>query len=442
MRVYDIIKSKRDKQPLTTEEINYIIENYTNESIPDYQMSALLMAIFLNKMNDRETLDLTLAMLNSGDILDLSKINGIKVDKHSTGGVADTTTLILGPMIAACDVPFVKMSGRGLGHTGGTLDKLDAIEGFNTDLNSDELIEYTNKINIAIAGQTANIATADKKIYSLRDVTATVDNLSLIASSIMSKKLALGADAIVLDVKMGKGAFIKNIEDAIDLSKKMVNIGIGAKKETVAIITNMDQPLGNAVGNSLEVKEAIEILKGEHLESDLFKVTLALGEELLILSGRVDNNKDAKNLLMDTIISGKAYNKLIEMVKQQNGNTRVVENLELLPHTDNKIDIVSDRDGYIIDINAEEIGKSSLMLGAGREKIDSVINLAAGIVLNKRVGDKVEKGELLATIYSDDNDKSKIVEKNLYNIYKIEDRFIKRNKLIYGIVTKEGYTEL
>lgn len=442
MRVYDIIKLKRDKEALTTEEINYIIEGYTNGDIPDYQVSALLMAIFLNKMDDRETLDLTLAMVNSGDILDLSKIKGIKVDKHSTGGVADTTTLILGPMVAACDVPFVKMSGRGLGHTGGTLDKLDSIENFNTELSSDELIDHVNEINIAIAGQTGNIVAADKKIYALRDVTATVDNLSLIASSIMSKKLALGADAIVLDVKMGKGAFIKNIEDAKDLSSKMVAIGNGANKETVALITDMNQPLGNAIGNALEVQEAIEILEGKHLDGDLFKVTLALGEELLILAGRAKNNEEARKLLMGTINSGSALSKFIKMTELQEGNVDMIKNLEKLPKTRSTFNVISDQDGYVTEINAEEIGKCSLILGAGREKVDSVINLAAGIVLNKRVGDSVKKGEILATIHSDEEEKTKEVNNKLKDIYKIDKERIKDNKLIYGLVTKDGFREV
>lgn len=441
MRVYDIIKSKRDNKILTSEEINYIIENYTNGNIPNYQVSALLMAIYLNKMNDDETLDLTLAMVNSGERVDLSKIIGFKVDKHSTGGVADTTTLVLGPMIAALDIPFVKMSGRGLGHTGGTLDKLDSIENFNTNLSKEELINNTNDIKLSISGQTANIAPADKLIYALRDVTATVENLSLISSSIMSKKLALGADGIVLDIKLGKGAFIKKIEDAIELSQKMVNIGNGANKDTIALITNMNQPLGNAIGNSLEVKEAIEILKGEHLDGDLFKVSLALGIELLLLSNYTDNRVEAETALLHTIKSGTAFNKFLKMVELQNGNVDMIMNLDLLPKSKYTKELYSDREGYIIDIDAEDIGKLSLYLGAGRETVDSKIDLAVGIILNKRVGDFIKKGELLATIFYNNIDKGENALNTLDNIIKIDDKSMVTNKLIYGIVTKDGFKE-
>ncbi|MFS8541889.1 MAG: thymidine phosphorylase, partial [Tissierellales bacterium] len=300
MRMYDIIKKKRDGLELSSEEINYCIENYINGKIPDYQMSALLMAIYFNKMTERETLDLTKAMVNSGDIVDLSEINGIKIDKHSTGGVGDTVTLILGPMIAACNVPFVKMSGRGLGHTGGTLDKLESIEGFRVELSKEEFLSNVNKINIAICSQTSNIAPADKKLYSLRDVTATVDNISLIASSIMSKKLAIGSDAIILDVKVGSGAFMKKLDDAISLSKEMVRIGCNYGRETVAVITNMDEPLGKAIGNSLEVKEAIEVLTGKGPE-DLRELCLYIGSLILVLAKKVKDQDEGIKLLREVL---------------------------------------------------------------------------------------------------------------------------------------------
>lgn len=438
MRIYDIIKSKRDNNELTTEEIEYFVQSYSNNTIKDYQASALLMAIFLNKMNARETLDLTRAMVDSGDKIDLSKIKGIKVDKHSTGGVADSTTLVLGPMIAACNLPFVKMSGRGLGHTGGTLDKLDSIKDFDTDLSINEFINNSNKINLCIGGQTANIAPADKKIYALRDVTATVDNMSLIASSVMSKKLALGSDAIVLDVKVGKGAFMKTLDDAITLSKEMVEIGKGANIDTVAIVTDMNQPLGNNIGNALEVREAIEILKGKHLDGDLYKVSLSLGEELLFLSGKVEGKNQARNMLEETIKNGTAFKKFIDMVKLQGGQIDMINNLDMLPKTETITPVISDTEGYVDSLNAEEIGKCSLLLGAGREDINSKINLASGIVLNKRVGDYVNIGDVLAYIHSDDPVNIEIVKNNIKDIYKIESNNIGDNKLIYALIDFEG----
>ncbi len=436
MRIYDIIKKKRDGLELSSEEINYCIQNYINGKIPDYQMSALLMAIFFNKMTDRETLDLTRAMVNSGDKVDLSEINGIKVDKHSTGGVGDTVTLILGPMIAACDVPFVKMSGRGLGHTGGTLDKLESIEGFRVELSREEFLNNVNKINIAICSQTANIAPADKKLYSLRDVTATVDNISLIASSIMSKKLAIGSDAIILDVKVGSGAFMKKLEDAIDLSKEMVSIGTNYGRETVAVVTNMDEPLGKAIGNSLEVKEAIEVLKGKGPE-DLRELCLYIGSLLLVLAKKVKDPDEGIKLLKEVLDNNLAYNKFIELVEYQGGNIEQVKNPDLLPKSKYVIEVKSNIGGYVTSIDAEKMGICALKLGAGRETMDSVIDHSVGIVLNKKVNDKVALGETLAYIHANDLDKANEVEKEIKSIYQIDKKPGKDKKLIYGLVTKD-----
>lgn len=435
--MYDIIKKKRDGQELSTEEINYVVENYTKNSIPDYQMSALLMAIYFNKMNERETLDLTKAMVNSGDIVDLSHLKGIKVDKHSTGGVGDTVTLILGPMIAALGVPFVKMSGRGLGHTGGTLDKLESIENFRVNLTEEEFLRNVNEINIAICSQTSNIAPADKKIYSLRDVTATVDNISLIASSIMSKKLAIGSDAIILDVKVGKGAFMKDLESAVLLSNEMVRIGINYGRETVAILTSMDEPLGRAIGNSLEVKEAIDVLKGKGPE-DLYNLSIELGSMLLLLAKRVKDIDEGKEILKDVIKTNKAYEKLLELVKYQGGNVEQVNNPELLPKAKYVIEVKSSKEGYIKSIDAEKMGECALKLGAGRETIDSVIDLSAGIVLNKKVNDKVKEGETLVYLHTNDLNKASEVEKSIKDIMEISNEKGKEKKLIYGIVTRDG----
>ncbi|WP_313756470.1 pyrimidine-nucleoside phosphorylase [Tissierella sp.] len=430
MRMYDIIKKKRDGYSLTTEEINYFVENYTNGNIPDYQASALLMAIYFNKMDKRETLDLTKSMINSGDTFDLSGINGIKVDKHSTGGVGDSVTLILGPMIAACGVPFVKMSGRGLGHTGGTLDKLEAIKGFRVALNNDEFVNNTNDINISICSQTGNITPADKKLYALRDVTATVENISLIAGSIMSKKLAIKSDAILLDVKVGSGAFMKNIDDAITLAEEMVAIGNSYGRKTTAVVTNMDEPLGRAVGNVLEVKEAIETLQGKGPD-DLFELCLVLGSKLLILAEKVKDETEGRKMLIEVIESGKAYEKLIELVEHQDGDISYVKNIELLPKAKYILEVKSDREGYIKSINAEEVGKSALILGAGRETIDSQLDLSVGIILNKKVDDKIEMNEPLAYIHANDLEKAKDVEKRLKKIFIIGDKNIENKQLVY-----------
>lgn len=434
MRMYDIIEKKRDGFPLTNEEISFFVKEYTNGNIPDYQASALLMAIFFNKMNEDETLDLTKAMIESGDTVDLSALKGIKVDKHSTGGVGDTTTLVLGPMIAACGVPFVKMSGRGLGHTGGTLDKLESIKDFNVNLSKEDFVNNTNDINISICSQTANITPADKKLYALRDVTATVDNLSLIASSIMSKKLAIQSDAIVLDVKVGSGAFMKDLQHAKELAKLMVNLGNNYGRKTVAIVTDMDEPLGNAIGNALEVKEAIETLQGNG-PKDLYELCLVLGSKLLVLAERVSDEKEARILLEDTIKTNKAFEKLLELVKEQGGDVDYILNPDLLPKTKYVMEVKSTKIGYVNGINAEEIGKCALSLGAGRETLDSVIDLGAGIVLNKKVDDEVRLGDILAYIHTNDLNKGEVVRNRILEIYKIGDKNIKSKTLIFDEIS-------
>ncbi|HZK00323.1 MAG TPA: pyrimidine-nucleoside phosphorylase [Tissierellaceae bacterium] len=432
MRMYDIIKKKRDGLELTEEEINYSISEYTKGNIPDYQMSAFLMAIYFSKMNPKETLSLTKAIIETGETVDLSNIDGIMVDKHSTGGVGDSTTLILGPMVAACGVPFVKMSGRGLGHTGGTLDKLESISGFKVDISKEKFENNVNEIGIAISSQTANITPADKKLYALRDVTATVDNLSLIASSIMSKKLAIQSDGIVLDVKVGSGAFMKTIEEAKELANAMVGLGKDYGRDTIALVTNMDQPLGRAVGNALEVKEAIETLRGNGPD-DLFELCLVLGAKLLVMAKKTESEKEAKNMLLETVNSGRAYQKFLELIKLQNGDISMVENPDLLAQAEYIIEVKSKKEGFVQEINAEEIGKCSLILGAGRETLDSQLDFAAGLVLNKKVDDYVNAGDVLVYIHTNDLDKGKQVKKKILEIYKIGDKNPKSQVLIYDV---------
>lgn len=429
MKIYDIIEKKRDRHPLSKEEINYFVQEYANGNIPDYQISALLMAIFINKMTDDETFYLTKAIIDSGETVDLSSIKGIKVDKHSTGGVGDSTTLILGPMIAACGVPFAKMSGRGLGHTGGTLDKLESIKGFNVNLSRSEFVDVVNKINISICSQTANITPADKKLYALRDVTATVDNISLISSSIMSKKLAIQSDGIVLDVKVGSGAFMKNIQQAESLAREMVRIGNAYGRNTLAVVTNMDQPLGNAIGNALEVKEAVKTLKGEG-PSDLEELCIVLGSKLLVLAKKVCNELEGKEMIKKTIENGSAYRKLLDMVRYHNGDISMIEDTELLPTADYILDVKSTSTGYVKAMNAENIGKCALSLGAGRETLNSKIDMSAGLVLNKKIDDFVEVGDTLAYIHTNDMIKGQEVYERILDIYKIGDKNLKAQKLI------------
>ncbi len=437
MRMYDIIMKKREGEELTTEEINFFVEEYTKGVIPDYQVSALMMAIYFQRMNKRETVDLTKAMIESGDIIDLSAIEGVKVDKHSTGGVGDTTTLILGPIVAAAGVPVAKMSGRGLGHTGGTIDKLEAFKGFSVDMAIDKFIENVNRTKIAIGGQTANLAPADKKLYGLRDVTATVDNISLIAGSIMSKKIASGADAIVLDVKTGSGAFMKDEDSAFKLAQEMVDIGTNVGRNTIAVITDMDQPLGYAVGNALEVKEAIDTLKGKGPD-DLTELCLSLGSYMLILGGRAENPKEARKILEDIILSGKGIKKLKELVKAQGGDSTYVDNPSLFDRAAIVEPISTSEAGFVKSIKADDIGRAALVLGAGRETKESEIDLGVGIVLHKKIGDFVKPGESIATIYANDPSKQKIAAEMVIGAYNITSEETKPRNLIKGVVTKNG----
>ncbi len=433
MRMVDIIEKKRDGGKLTKEEIDFFVNGYVRGDIPDYQVSALLMAIYFRHMDYDETLNLTLAMENSGDKLDLSAINGVKVDKHSTGGVGDKTSLVLAPMVAALGGKVAKMSGRGLGHTGGTIDKLESIPGFNTSLSEEAFIKQVNDIGIAITGQTGNLAPADKKIYALRDVTATVENISLIASSIMSKKLASGADAIVLDVKTGSGAFMKNETDAENLAKEMVRIGKGAGRKVTALITDMDQPLGYAVGNALEVIEAINTLKGEGPE-DLTELVLNLGT-YMVLAARDDLDKDDVRKELERVISdGSALDKMAEFVKAQGGDSDAVYNTEKLKVADTITEVCADCDGYVQSIQSELIGKSSMILGGGRAAKDDVIDLSVGVVLSKKIGDKVNKGDVIARIYCDNADKTKEAETMIKEAYTFLQEYVEKNVLIKGIV--------
>lgn len=433
MRMYDIIMKKRNNGVLSKEEIDFLVEGYTKGEIPDYQMSALTMAIYFNKMNAEETLNLTMAMANSGDMLDLSAIKGVKVDKHSTGGVGDKTSLALIPMVAAVGVPTAKMSGRGLGHTGGTIDKLESFTGFRTDISTDHFIDQVNRIGISIMGQTADLAPADKKLYALRDVTATVDNMSLIASSIMSKKLAAGADAIVLDVKTGSGAFMKKEEDSFALAKEMVTIGNGAGRKTIAVISDMDQPLGRAVGNALEVKEAIDTLKGEGPE-DFRELCLTLGSYMVVAAGKAADKDEARAKLEEVIVNGQALEKLAEFVEAQGGRNEEVYDTELLPKAQYVEEIVSEEDGYISGIVCDEIGICSLILGGGRETKESEIDLSVGLVLRKKKGDYVKKGESLATIHANDLDKLEVAKKRFLAAYSFTDKEFKPEALIRGVV--------
>lgn len=437
MRIYDIIMKKRNGHELSEEEIDFAVQGFTDGSIPDYQISALLMAIYFQGMNEKETIALTMAMAHSGDLLNLSAINGIKVDKHSTGGVGDKTSLVVGPMVAALGVPVAKMSGRGLGHTGGTIDKLESISGFQTTLSTEHFIDNVNKIKMAIVGQTANLAPADKKLYALRDVTATVDNLSLIASSIMSKKIASGADAIVLDVKTGSGAFMKTEKDAIDLARAMVKIGNGAEKETIAIVSNMDQPLGYMVGNALEVKEAIDTLDGKGPE-DLMELSYILGAYMLIAAGKADSLEEGMDKLRETIENKSALGKFREFIEAQGGDGTVVENTDLLPKASIVMDIISEESGFIKHIDTSEIGMVSLILGGGRETKDSEIDLSVGIELKKKVGDRIEKEEVIATIYANDLERLKAAKERLDMAYEISVTPVNKQQLVKWVISKNG----
>lgn len=453
IRMYDLIEKKKSGELLTEEEISQMIEQYVADKIPDYQMAAMLMAIYFQGLSDEELSALTLAMAHSGEMIDLSSIPGTKVDKHSTGGVGDKTTLIVGPMVAACGVKVAKMAGRGLGFTGGTIDKLESIPGFQTTLSKEQFFEIVRTVGVSVMGQSENITPADKKLYALRDVTATVDSIPLIAASVMSKKLASGSDSILLDVTTGSGAFMKKKEDAISLAEKMVAIGEHAGRETVAVITNMDTPLGTTIGNALEIEEVVEILKGDG-PKDLLEVCIELAGNMLYLAKKAEKkasdgkevcHKDEKVLLEqckqqveNTIRDQSAYRKMLEMVKAQGGDISVLENTKLLPRADYYYDIVAGKSGTIVHIDTEKCGIASVLLGAGREKKESEIDMAAGIRLYKKVGDIVETGDTIATLYSNHDSGFKEAEKVINEAYQIEKQEISQEKLILARVTKDG----
>lgn len=416
VRMIDIITKKRDNVELTKEEIKTFVEGYTNGDIPDYQASSLLMAIFLNGMTKDEVSALTMEMVDSGDKIDLSDINGVKVDKHSTGGVGDTTTLVLAPLVAAVGVPVPKMSGRGLGHTGGTVDKLEAMEGFHVELSQEEFVNLVNEQKLALVGQSGNLTPADKLIYALRDVTGTVNSIPLIASSIMSKKIAAGADGIVLDVKVGDGAFMKNEKDAEALAHTMVQIGNSVRRNTMAVISSMEEPLGYAIGNALEVIEAIDTLKGEGPE-DLTELSLVLGSQMVVLGKKADTLEEAREMLEKAIEDGSALEKFRQLIESQGGNGDVIDDYNLLPTAEYKVEVTSDAEGYVTQIESENMGVAASILGAGRETKESEIDLAVGIVLEKKVGDKVKKGDTLAVIHSNKENVDDVIErvKNCYS---------------------------
>ena len=433
MRFVDIIEKKRDGNALTTEEIQFFITNYTNGTIPDYQVSALLMAIYYQGMTSKECADLTSAMMYSGDTVDLSSINGIKVDKHSTGGVGDTTTLVLAPLVAALDVPVAKMSGRGLGHTGGTNDKFESIPGFKIELGKQDFINQVNEKGVAVIGQSGNLTPADKKLYSLRDVTATVNSIPLIASSIMSKKLAAGADAIVLDVKTGDGALMKNMADSEKLAHEMVNIGNQIGRRTMAIISDMSQPLGFAIGNALEVKEAIDTLKG-HGPADLTELVLTLGSQMVVLANKAKTLDEAREKLQEVIKNGKAVEKFKTLIEAQGGDSSVVDNPEKLASAPYQIALPALKSGYVSRIIADQIGIAAMQLGAGRATKEDVIDPSVGIMLHKKVGDKVAEGEALLTIHAN-TDKIDAIKQKLYDNITISDNAMEP-QLIYKVITE------
>ncbi|MCI1882299.1 MAG: pyrimidine-nucleoside phosphorylase [Sporolactobacillus sp.] len=433
MRMVDIIEKKRDGHALTTEEINFFINGYTEGKIPDYQASALAMAILFRDMTDREIVDLTMAMVHSGEVLDLSSIQGIKVDKHSTGGVGDTTTLVLAPLVASLGVPVAKMSGRGLGHTGGTIDKLESIHGFHVEISEKEFIKLVNENKVAVIGPTKNLTPADKKLYALRDVTGTVDSIPLIASSIMSKKIAAGADAIVLDVTTGAGAFMKKEKDAVRLAETMVRIGNYVGRRTMAVISDMSQPLGFAIGNGLEVKEAIDTLKGRGPE-DLTELVLTLGSQMVVLAKKAASLAEAKNKLKNALSTGRALEKFKSFVSNQGGDPSIVDHPDKLPQADYRIEVPAKSSGVVSGMIADEIGVAAMMLGAGRATKEDQIDFAVGIVLHKKVGDRIERGESLATIYADRKDVEEVKDK-LYHSISISDHG-QAPKLIHTIITE------
>lgn len=432
MHFIDIINKKRDNKELTPDEIKFWIDGVVDGSIPDYQTSSLLMAIVLNGMTESETATLAEAMMYSGDVLDLSAIPGIKADKHSTGGVGDKTSMALGPMVAACGLKVAKMSGRGLGHTGGTLDKLESIEGFNCFLSEEQFIKQVKEVGISIIGQTADLVPADKKLYALRDVTGTVRSIPLIASSIMSKKLASGSNTILLDVKYGEGAFMRTVEEASELAQAMISIGNNLGRNTVAMITDMNQPLGNTIGNSLEVIEAVETLKG-HGPKDFTELCMQAGAIMLMQGKICDNEQDARKMLKEAIESGKAFEKFKEMVKAQGGNIAVIDNTELLPKSKNITEIKSLKDGYIEKIHSEQLGVLAMHLGAGRATKEDDINHGVGLVINCKRGDKVEKGDIICYVHHDDELTDEWLN-NIHEAFLISEDKVEYSKLIEKII--------
>lgn len=419
MNILDIIAKKRDSKVLSKEEIEFFVQGYTKGEITDYQAAALVMAIFINKMTDEELFYLTFSMANSGDVLDLSELGANIVDKHSTGGVGDKVSIVLLPIVAALGIPVAKMSGRGLGFTGGTVDKMEAIPGYNTSVDIENFKQNVKNVGISMIGQTMNLAPADKKLYALRDTISCVENIPLIASSIMSKKIASGANKIVLEVTYGKGAFMKNIDDAKLLAEKMENLGKYAGREVKSVFTPMDEPIGYAIGNTLEVIESINFLKGKNMPQDLKNTVLELGSQMIKLAGRGNDLEENKTKMLQTIEKGLAFEKFKQMVQNQGGDTSYLEDTNKFEQAKYKIELTSIQDGIVREINAEQIGKLACYLGAGRIKKEDKIDMAVGIILNKKVEDKVEKGDFLATIYANDIEKAKKAEEELRRIYKI-----------------------
>ena len=436
MRMYDVIAKKRDGFELSEEEIAYVIQGYVNGEIPDYQMASFLMAVYFRGMTEKETLFMTNEAAHSGDMVDLSPIKGIKVDKHSTGGVGDKTTLIIAPIVAACGVKVAKMSGRGLGHTGGTVDKLESIPGYRTSLSREEFFQVVNETGLSVIGQSGNLAPADKKMYALRDVTATVDSIPLIAVSIMSKKLAAGSDCILLDVKTGSGAFMKTLEDSIALAREMVKIGENAGRKTIALITDMDTPLGEAIGNSLEVKEAVATLCGKGPE-DLTQVCLQLAANMMVLAG-IGNLAECLTKAKQVIEDGSALERLAAMVKAQGGDNSVIYHPERFAKALFSHQVLAKEEGVIQSMDTEKCGIASVLLGAGRETKDSPVDLSAGILLHKKTGDTVKKGELLATMYASKQDLFVAAEEKYDSAITIGSENVKRNPLVYARITKDG----
>lgn len=430
MRMVDLIEKKRDGGELTKEEIYFIVDGYTNGSIPDYQMSSFLMSVFFKGMTAEETANMTMAMVESGDQIDLSAIEGIKVDKHSTGGVGDTTTIVLAPLVAAVGVPVAKLSGRGLGHTGGTVDKFEAIPGFQSEIEADQFIKQVNEVKVAVTGPTGNLTPADKKIYGLRDVTATVNSIPLMASSIMSKKIASGSDAIVLDVKVGAGAFMKDVESAKELAHAMVEIGKNVGRDTMAVISDMNQPLGLAIGNALEVKEAIDTLRGQG-PKDLEELCLSLGSKMVVLAKHAETVEEARKMLEEVIANGKALEVFKEFVAAQGGDASVIEDPSKLVAAKYEIPVLAKEDGFVAEIEADSIGTAAMILGAGRATKESVVDLAVGLMLHKKIGDEVKKGDTIVTIHSNRENVEDVMER-IYASYRISPTKVDNPVLVHA----------